>query len=108
MLQIMASKILFVFGAFICFAALVTSDNYTELEISSKTTQKTIWQGSQTFHRMIIGMTDIDFGPNGKASAHLKTLRSFASKICRIFGGRRCLYVDHIGIYWRRKSTRFA
>ena len=86
MLQIMASKILFVFGAFICFAALVTSDNYTELEISSKTTQKTIWQGSQTFHRMIIGMTDIDFGPNGKASAHLKTLRSFASRFAGFLG----------------------
>ena len=47
--------------------------------------QKTIWQTSQTFHRILIGMTDVDFKAEG-VSRGLKTLRKVSSRIAGAMG----------------------
>ena len=80
------------------FSAVVTTFIYIHLvpSYADKWTdwiplsQTTVWETSQTFHRILIGMTDIDFGGNtskgGNVSIHLKRLRTVSSKVAGIMG----------------------
>ena len=72
--------------AIYCFQAAI-SDNATESKGIDwvPAARKTIWETSQTFHRTLIGMTDINFNAEG-VSGRLKTLRKVSSRIAGALG----------------------
>ena len=72
--------------AIYCFQAAL-SDNATESKGIDwvPAARKTIWETSQTFHRILIGMTDINFNVEG-VSDRLRTLRKVSSRIAGAMG----------------------
>ena len=57
----------------------------TKIHEWTTTAKNTIWESSQTAHRVLIGMTDIDFkGKN--ASRTLKRIAKFSSRIAGVMG----------------------
>ena len=69
--------------------SLSTSQNDTDTDGSLIPTkiQKTAWQTSQTFHRILIGMTDIDFkNKSGHLRNATKTLRKVSARLAGVLG----------------------
>ena len=79
-------SILAVMLAIYCFqVASSTNDTGTKDRNWVPAARKTIWETSQTFHRILIGMTDIDFKAED-VSRGLKTLRKVSSRIAGAMG----------------------
>ena len=83
-MQMNACKTVWGLLAMVYCAHLASSKNKTQKEWAASF-QKTIWEGSQVFHRTLIGMTHIDT-KSETAPKYLKSLPKFSSKIAGTLG----------------------